>query len=131
VKVSKDEVVGMLEKLLEEAEMVSWKRKTSTLLEAADVMNRMYAYGTKKTVAFNLEDALNGAEVQTRDGRKVTGIKVVSDDCKSMYAHEPKPIQGLMASIHNDLGIMEFPFYKDGGAHLYLGENSADLFMVG
>ncbi len=79
---------------------------------------------------FNLEAALKGTKVQTRDGRKVTSIKVISKDSKTMYTHEPEPVQGLMATIHNPCGPCKYHFYRDGGAAKYLGENPADLVMV-
>ena len=132
-KVHKKEVTEMLETLLAEHKKLPWQRNSTVLLKAMDVMNRMYAYGVDKVEVpkkFNLEAALGGAKVQTRDGRNVSGIHVVSDDRKTMYSHEPQPVQGLRATIHNSHGEGEYPFYKNGGAHLYLGDNAADLVMV-
>lgn len=82
---------------------------------------------------FDLQLALAGAKVQTRDGRTVTDIKVVRDalprtkeDVRRMWVY----IQGIRGTIHNFSGYHEYPFYHDGTAHKYLGDDSADLFMV-
>ena len=131
--VPKKDVTAMLKKLGDEYKLPPWNRTSTVLLEAMDTMNRMYAYGVNKDEQvpkkFDLEAALAGAEVQTRDGRKVTGIRVVSEDSKTMYAHEPEPVQGLRATIHNKQGPCEHHFYLDGGAAKYLGETLADLVM--
>jgi hypothetical protein len=135
--VPKDEVIAMLKKLGDEYKLPSWNRTSAVLIEAMNTMNSMYAYGVNKfepvikdLVPFNLEAALYGYEVRTRDGRKVTNVRIASKDNKSMYDHEPKPIQGIRATLHNSVKAEEYSFYHDGGAHLYLGETGADLFMV-
>jgi len=49
MEVGKKEVTEMLERLLAEFSMKPWQRNDTTLLEAADLMNRMYAYGVDKS----------------------------------------------------------------------------------
>jgi len=81
-------------------------------------------------IKFNLSDALNGAPVQTRDGRKVSNVKKVCEDVIFDDGVDSTYQQGLVAGIHNDHGLCTYPFYTNGGSHKYLGENAADLFMV-
>ena len=80
--------------------------------------------------AFNLKDALNGSPVKTRDGRKISNVRVVGVDAINNLASEPEPTQALMAEIHNDCGLCDYPFYSDGIAHKYRGLTGADLMMV-
>tara|TARA_Y100000310_G_scaffold227068_1_gene229253 strand:+ start:62 stop:406 length:345 start_codon:yes stop_codon:yes gene_type:complete len=83
---------------------------------------------------FDLESALKGAIVITKDGRKVTDIKIVdanapfSADCVDEYSTEEYR-QGVSAVIHNATGQHEYPFYHNGGAHIYGGDNPADLVI--
>ena len=72
---------------------------------------------------FNLEAAINGGSVVTRDGRKVTNVRVSSSS--NDYLNH----QGLRAEIHNTGGVHEHKFYHDGGSHKYFGNSDADLFM--
>ena len=74
--------------------------------------------------AFNLKYALNGSPVQTRDGRKVSKVRVVCANIKAKYQ------QGLMAEIHNKCGLCDYTFYSDGGSHAHFVESGADLMMV-
>ena len=87
---------------------------------------------------FNLKEALEGAEVVTRDGRTITNVKdmnisrIHSAEHAAALEMPNGPdtyIQGILATIHNTGGLHEYPFYYDGGAHKYGGENGADLFM--
>ena len=80
--------------------------------------------------AFDLQSALNGAKVRTRDGRTVTNVKVICDDVIFDDGVQSEYTQGLTAEIHNACGVCTYPFYHNGGAHKYLGQNDADLFMV-
>ena len=79
---------------------------------------------------FNLTAALNGYPVQTRDGRKVTNIKVVSEDIIFDNGVDSNYQQALIGDIMNNCGACTYPFYSDGVAHKYLLETGADLFMV-
>ena len=81
---------------------------------------------------FDLEKALSGAPVQTKDGRKVTDIKVVlaSAPRDSSYVDEyegEEYIQGLTGVIHNTSGLDTYPFYHSGVAHKYGLATEADL----
>lgn len=81
---------------------------------------------------FDLKSALNGAEVRTRDGRKVTEIRVVditapySASNVDEYAGEEYK-QGLLADIENKNGKSTYPFYHSGESHKYGLETDADL----
>ncbi|MGD1524271.1 hypothetical protein [Vibrio owensii] len=84
---------------------------------------------------FNLQLALAGHAVETRDGRKVSGVKETNKDAP--YSAESvdefngeQYAQGVSAVIHNKCGKSTYPFYHDGGAHLYGGRTEADLVMV-
>lgn len=84
---------------------------------------------------FDLNLALNGASVTTKDGRKVTDIKVVNEnapfsaeDVDEFKGEEY--IQGLTGVIHNLTGLHTYEFYHNGGAHLYGGNTQADLVMA-
>lgn len=87
---------------------------------------------------FDLKQALFGAEVRTRDGRHVTNVKVIDSmspfSIRDAVDDDENYKQGLEATIHNVNGsgnISEdvFNFYHDGGAHIYGGENGADLMI--
>ena len=78
---------------------------------------------------FNLTAALNGADVITRDGRKVTNIKVIGKDIVFDNGVKSNYQQALIGDIRNDCGACTYPFYSDGVAHKYLLETGADLFM--
>jgi hypothetical protein len=88
---------------------------------------------------FDLTKALNGIPVTTKDGRKVSNIRVVNTytprsaaEASSLdYDVEHNAFQqGLIATIHNTCGESDYPYYHDGGAHLYGGNTSADLQMA-
>jgi hypothetical protein len=79
---------------------------------------------------FNLSKALEGCSVQTRDGRVVSNIKVVSEDVIYDDGVNSKYQQALVGDIHNTGGIHTHHFYSNGTAHKYLMETGADLFMV-
>lgn len=49
MKVLKSEVTEMMEKLMLEHTKQQWNRDANVLLEAADLMNRMFAYGVNKS----------------------------------------------------------------------------------
>jgi hypothetical protein len=83
---------------------------------------------------FDLEEALAGHAVMTRDGRKITGVREVNRTCMTHRDAEDMCdnstfIQGLVATVHNTQGLHEYRFYHDGGAHKYGGVNGCDLFM--
>lgn len=83
---------------------------------------------------FDLTLALLGHPVQTKDGRKVTDIKMVdetaphsADDVNETDGEEYS--QGITGVIHNLSGLHTYPFYHNGGSHLYGGTTEADLVM--
>lgn len=89
---------------------------------------------------FNLNAALEGAPVCTRDGRRVTNI-LVTDPTAPTSAHDAsllelkKPYtdpyrQGIQARIHNLSFSDEYSFYHDGGSHRFGLETCSDLKMV-
>jgi hypothetical protein len=82
--------------------------------------------------SFDLKKALAGHSVFTRDGRKVTNIRVVNQDApKSVReVHNEKYIQGIEGTIHNLSGPSVYPFYHDGGSHKYGGSTLSDLIMM-
>lgn len=86
---------------------------------------------------FNLEEALEGKSVQTKDGRKVTGFLIVNDFPTTPsealdleYKGDSSYKQGLRGTIHNTNGYSEYLFYHDGKANMYGAGSQADLFMV-
>lgn len=88
---------------------------------------------------FNLELALKGHPVSTKDGRKVTDFKIIDDDAPKSAkdvreyvdnANHKKYYQGITAVLHNNNNTGVFPFYHDGGSHLYGSETQCDLVMV-
>jgi hypothetical protein len=88
---------------------------------------------------FELTKALKGESVTTKDGRKVSNIRVART-CTPKSAAEANSIdyhvvhnafqQGLIATVHNTCGKSDYPYYHDGGAHRYGGITDADLHMV-
>ena len=83
---------------------------------------------------FDLTLALLGHPVQTKDGRKVTDIKIVDENAP----HSPHDVneflgeeysQGITGVIHNLTGLHTYPFYHNGSSHLYGGTTEADLVM--
>lgn len=85
---------------------------------------------------FCLATALaGGCTVITRDGRIVDTITEVNPnaDFSAQDGARKNPesyVQGITARIHNQTGLHVHPYYHDGGAHRYGGENDADLFLV-
>jgi hypothetical protein len=88
---------------------------------------------------FNIDMALNGIPVETRDGRKVSNIFIFSDNSpKSQiealskeYNGDDNPYnQGIRATVHNHNFSDQYSFYHDGSAHMYSGINDSDLVMV-
>lgn len=81
---------------------------------------------------FDLKAALQGAEVRTRDGRKVTDVQVkiaeapFSAQNVDEYAGE-EYIKGITAVIHNEHFKDTYEFYHSGGSHIYGLETEADL----
>lgn len=88
---------------------------------------------------FDLTKALKGEPVTTKDGRKVSNIRVVNKSAPKS-AKEASSLdydveydafeQGLMATIHNTCGDSDYHYYHDGGAHRYGGKTNADLQMA-
>ncbi|MCY9861398.1 hypothetical protein OTK49_02555 [Vibrio coralliirubri] len=84
---------------------------------------------------FDLSLALKGSKVLTRDGRLVTDIKVVDEKAPHSASvvddlgGEPYT-QGITVVIHNKCGASVYPYYHDGGSHLYGGKTDADLVMA-
>lgn len=81
---------------------------------------------------FDLNAALNGASVQTRDGRTVTDIKIVTHDAPHSAEsvdelNGGEYIMGIEAKIHNKHFSDTYPFYHSGGSHKYGIETGADL----
>jgi len=81
---------------------------------------------------FDLELALQGNPVKTRDGRKVSDVKVIIE--KAAYSasqideyNDEEYIQGLTAVIHNPTGQHTHSFYHSGGSHRYGLTTEADL----
>ena len=72
----------------------------------------------KKLKPFNLEEALNGAPLVTRDGRKVTHLHYFKDATHSPFK--------LFAVIENGLHA-----FKDDGSYgsFFTNGNEKDLFM--
>lgn len=84
---------------------------------------------------FDLALALAGSPVTTKDGRTVTNIQIVNPDApRSAQSVDElrgeQYVQGLTAVIHNLSGQHTYPFYHDGGSHLYGGKTEADLVMA-
>jgi hypothetical protein len=87
---------------------------------------------------FNLEQALIGASVTTKDGRKVSNARVVNNSCPKS-SREAADLdykvggnayqQGIVVTIENDEGGSDFPYYHSGEAHLYGLAVDADLRM--
>ncbi len=86
----------------------------------------------KDKLVFDLEAALNGSEVRTRDGRKVTDVKIFDDgapksaDEVDEYNDEVY-FKGMSVVIHNVGGLHRHEYYHDGGSHLYGLATDADL----
>lgn len=87
---------------------------------------------------FDLKKSICGAVVMTRDGRKVTDIHVIDSmapfNIRAAVGDDENYTQGLEATIHNldakgNVSKDVFTFYHDGGAHIYGGENGADLML--
>lgn len=81
---------------------------------------------------FDLRAALQGAEVRTRDGRKVTDVRVVNTTAPYSPSNVDEYsgqqyVQGIRATIHNEHFKDEYAFYHSGESHLYGIETDADL----
>lgn len=84
---------------------------------------------------FNLKAALSGTAVVTKDGRHVTGIRVIHSNPKTINdildtTDSSLFNQGVVATIHNEKFSDEYPFWHDGTASKYGGQCEADLFMA-
>lgn len=88
---------------------------------------------------FNLKEALGGAPVSTKDGRKVSNIRVVNEFAPKSsresvdleYESDSNAYQqGILLTIHNDDGKSDFPYYHSGESHRYGLPTDADLQMV-
>ena len=76
---------------------------------------------------FNLQEALSGDIVTTRDGRRVTCIR---RSAESDFQEYPKYPFGLTGYIHNNGQHDQYPFTMKGGANRFGIETEADLFMA-
>ena len=126
----------MTEKKFNELSAKFYELLNTNKPEEADRLIRSLSHAeSERSVAksFDLQLALNGRKVKTRDGRNVSHVTLVNN-------HAPKSAedvndsenytQGIVATIHNTLGESRFKFYHDGGSHKYGGENGADLVMA-
>jgi len=102
--------------------------------EADQLIRGITGHAVENAVAsaFDLHLALNGRKVKTRDGRNVSRITLANNKApkSAKDVNDGDYTQGILATIHNVLGEMQFEFYHDGGAHKYGGENGADLVMA-
>lgn len=88
---------------------------------------------------FNLEQALKGTPVTTKDGRKISNIRVVNDSAPKSSreatdldykSNKNAYQQGIVVTLHNDSGESDFPYYHSGEAHRYGLATNADLQMA-
>ncbi|ELP5902508.1 hypothetical protein QTV49_004548 [Vibrio vulnificus] len=82
---------------------------------------------------FNLELALSGATVVTRDGRLVTDIKIINESApksaKEANDNDLEYEQGIEVTIHNSNFSDRYSYYHNGGSHKYGLDTDADLFL--
>jgi len=88
----------------------------------------------REVFEFDLKMALQGYEVQTKDGRKVTNVveenPMAYPNAEAAASDDINYEQGLTAIVHNVGGEHKHVFYHDGKAHKYGLKTGSDLVII-
>ena len=86
-----------------------------------------------KLQPFDLDLALSGSPVVTRDGRSVTDIRIINESApksaKEANDNDLEYEKRIEVTIHNPDFSGRYSYYHNGGYHKYGLETEADLFL--